>query len=391
MLTAIFTILIFLVLISLHEFGHFIMAKMSGVTVHEFSIGMGPAIFKKQGKETLYSVRIFPVGGYCKLEGEDSESDNPKAFCNQKWWKRFLVISAGAILNLILGFVLVVIMVSVQPHKKGESNVITTPVIKEIIKGSYMEDTGILPGDEIVSINGNKVHIYNDISLYTSKLEVDEYVEIGIKRGNKKFLFKLKPSMSETTYNYGENSVEIVTKINDTKERKVYEYTENDRGLVKDVIGKSATDKRLILGFMAATEEVSAFNILPYSYNYTGFVVRMVYRSLWDMVTGKTGFREVSGPVGIIDAVNTAVNTGEYMAVNLLSLTALLSINLGIFNLLPLPALDGGRLFFMLIELIRRKKIPPEKEGMVHAIGLMLLLLLSVVIFYNDIIKIIAK
>lgn len=391
MLTAIFTILIFLVLISLHEFGHFIMAKMSGVTVHEFSIGMGPAIFKKQGKETLYSVRIFPVGGYCKLEGEDSESDNPKAFCNQKWWKRFMVISAGAILNLILGFVLVVIMVSVQPHKKGEPNVITTPVIKEIIKGSYMEDTGILPGDEIVSINGNKVHIYNDISLYTSKLEVDEYVEIGIKRGNKKFLFKLKPSMSETTYNYGENSVEIITKINDTEERKVYEYTENDRGLVKDVIGKSATDKRLILGFMAATEEVSAFNILPYSYNYTGFVVRMVYRSLWDMVTGKTGFREVSGPVGIIDAVNTAVNTGEYMAVNLLSLTALLSINLGIFNLLPLPALDGGRLFFMLIELIRRKKIPPEKEGMVHAIGLMLLLLLSVVIFYNDIIKIIAK
>ena len=391
MLTAIFTILIFLVLISLHEFGHFIMAKASGVTVHEFSIGMGPAIFKKQGKETLYSVRIFPVGGYCKLEGEDSESDNPRAFCNQKWWKRFLVISAGAILNLILGFVLVVVMVLVQPHQKGEPNVITTPVVKEIVKGSYMEDAGILPGDKIVSINGNKVHIYNDISLYTSKLEVDEYVEIGIKRGDKKFNFELKPSLSETTYNYGENSVEIITKINDTEERAVYEYTENDRDIIADVIGESATDKKLILGFMADTEEVSAFNILPYSYNYTGFVVRMVYRSLWDMVTGKVGFREVSGPVGIIDAVNTAVNTGEYMAVNLLSLTALLSINLGIFNLLPLPALDGGRLFFMLIELIRRKKIPPEKEGMVHAIGLMLLLLLSVVIFYNDIIKIIAK
>ena len=145
------------------------------------------------------------------------------------------------------------------------------------------------------------------------------------------------------------------------------------------------TGERYILGFMPKTEKVSFLNNIVYSYHYTGFVVRMVYQGLWDMVSGKTGLEQVSGPVGIVDAVNTSVKSGDYWVLNVLNLMALLTINLGVFNLLPLPALDGGRLFFMIIELIRRKPVPAEKEGMVHAIGLILLLGFAVVISFKDI------
>ncbi|MDY3928412.1 MAG: site-2 protease family protein [Clostridia bacterium] len=392
MLTAVVTVLIFLVMISLHEFGHFIMAKASGVSVLEFAVGMGPAIFKKQGKETLYSIRIFPIGGYCKLDGEDGGTDNPRAFCNQKLWKRFLVVSAGAVLNIILGFVLVVIMVSVQPHSEGQPNMISTPVIDSLVDNSHISETGIQPGDRIVDIDGHKIHIYDEIRLYTSKLEGNEIIPITVERNGKKIKFDVKPSLSETIYEYGENSVIIKSVINGVENKEEIEYTDEIRESVRDVIGQTASEKRYLIGFVSQQQEVTVFNVIPYAYHYTGYVIKMVYRALWDMITGKTGFDEVSGPVGIISAVNTAVNTNvKYRLVNILSLASILTINLGIFNLLPLPALDGGRLFFMLVELLRRKPVPPEKEGMVHAIGLMLLLLLSVVISYHDIMKLFVR
>ena len=392
MLTAIVTILIFLIMISLHEFGHFIMAKLSGVSVLEFAVGMGPAIFKKQGKETLYSIRVFPIGGYCKLDGEDSETDNPSAFCNQKLWKRFLVVAAGAILNILLGFVLIIIMISIQPHSEGQPNTISTPIIESLVENSYIEESGIQPGDKIVEIDGHKIHIYDEIRLYTSKLQGDEIIPVTVERDNKKLEFEIKPSLSETIYEYGEDSATVTTIINGVEDKQIIEYTDEVRENVSSVIGQTASEKRYLIGFEAHQQEVTIFNIIPYAYHYTGYVIKMVYRALWDMITGKTGFSEVSGPVGIISAVNTAINANvQYRLVNILSLASVLTINLGVFNLLPLPALDGGRLFFMLIELIRRKPVPPEKEGMVHAIGLMLLLLLSIVISYNDIMKIIMK
>ncbi len=392
MLTAIVTILIFLIMISLHEFGHFIMAKLSGVSVLEFAVGMGPAIFKKQGKETLYSIRVFPIGGYCKLDGENSETDNPSAFCNQKLWKRFLVVAAGAILNILLGFVLIIIMISIQPHSEGQPNTISTPIIESLVENSYIEESGIQPGDKIVEIDGHKIHIYDEIRLYTSKLQGDEIIPVTVERDNKKLEFEIKPSLSETIYEYGEDSATVTTIINGAEDKQIIEYTDEVRENVSSVIGQTASEKRYLIGFEAHQQEVTIFNIIPYAYHYTGYVIKMVYRALWDMITGKTGFSEVSGPVGIVSAVNTAINANvQYRLVNILSLASVLTINLGVFNLLPLPALDGGRLFFMLIELIRRKPVPPEKEGMVHAIGLMLLLLLSIVISYNDIMKIIMK
>ena len=389
MLTAIVTIIIFLVLISLHEFGHFIMAKLSGVNVLEFSVGMGPAIFKKQGGETLYSVRIFPVGGYCKLEGEDEKSDDPKAFCNQKLFKRFLVVVSGAVFNIILGFFLFVIITAIAPHPVGEPNSINIPIIDTVVENSYLEDLGILPGDEITKINSHKIRCYQDISLYTNEFSQDEEVSVEILRNGEKLTFYILPTLSETNYNYGEENVEVIQIINGYETRNVYEYNEQNREEAKTLAGQSASEKRLILGFTPRKEPVGINNIFSYSLNQTGYVVRMVYSAFWDLITGHSGFDQVSGPVGIVSAVNTAVNTGSYRMVNILSLAALLTINLGVFNLLPLPALDGGRLFFMIIEFIRRKPIPAEKEGMVHAIGLILLLCFAVVISFNDIIKLI--
>jgi len=389
MLTAIVTIIIFLVLISLHEFGHFIMAKLSGVNVLEFSVGMGPAIFKKQGGETLYSVRIFPVGGYCKLEGEDEKSDDPKAFCNQKLFKRFLVVVSGAVFNIILGFFLFVIITAIAPHPVGEPNSINIPIIDTVVENSYLEDSGILPGDEITKINSHKIRYYQDISLYTNEFSQDEEVSVEILRNGEKLTFYILPTLSETNYNYGEENVEVIQIINGYETRNVYEYNEQNREEAKTLAGQSASEKRLILGFTPRQEPVGINNIFSYSLNQTGYVVRMVYSAFWDLITGHSGFDQVSGPVGIVSAVNTAVNTGSYRMVNILSLAALLTINLGVFNLLPLPALDGGRLFFMIIEFIRRKPIPAEKEGMVHAIGLILLLCFAVVISFNDIIKLI--
>ena len=389
MMTAIVTIIIFLVLISLHEFGHFVMSKLSGVRVIEFSIGMGPAILKKQGAETLYSLRIFPVGGYCKLEGEDEKTDDPKAFCNQKLYKRFLVVCAGAILNVILGFVLFVVITLAEPHPEGVQNRINLPVVDTVIENSYLAQSGIQSGDRIVEINGHKIYFYNDISLYTDKFDENSQARITVKRDKKKYTYDVIPSISETTYRYGENSVEVTTSINGIKETNIYEYTEQNIEEAKKVVGQTANEKKLIIGFTPKSEPVGINNIFTYAFHYTGFIVRMVYRAFWDMLTGAVGFDQVSGPVGIVSAVNTAVNTGSYKWINILYLTAILTINLGVFNLLPLPALDGGRLFFMLIELVRRKPVPAEKEGMVHAIGLILLLCLTVVISFNDIIKLI--
>lgn len=389
MLTTIVTILIFLVLISLHEFGHFIMSKILGVGVLEFSIGMGPAIFKKQGKDTLYSLRIFPVGGYCKLEGEDEKSDNPKAFSNQKLYKRFLVVCAGAILNIVLGFFLFVLITAIQPRDNSGINTINIPVVDTIVENSYMAQSGIKNGDRIIEINGKKIHFYEDIRLYTDKFSPDTEVELTIERDGEKYKYTFMPTVSETIYKYGENSVEVTTSINGITNTDIYEYNQQNIEAAKEFLGQTATEKRLILGFTPKRDVVGLNNIFSYSYHYTGFVVRMVYKAFWDMITGQTGFDSVSGPVGIVSAVNSAVNTGSYRTVNILHLAALLTINLGVFNLLPLPALDGGRLFFMLIELIRGKPVSADKEGMVHAIGLILLLSFAVLISFNDILKLI--
>lgn len=385
MITAIVTIIVFLVLVSIHEFGHFIVAKSLGFGIMEYAIGFGPVLFKKEKKGILYSIRALPLGGYCKFTGDTEETENdPGAFNRQKLWKRFLVIVAGAVFNVILGFIIFIIMVAF-------SSPIYTNTVDSVVEHSYLADAGIQAGDEIIRINGKKIDFYQDITLYTSSISSDSTIDVRVKRDGQKLDFQVKPSKRETTANYKEDGLLVESKMNGYSEEQFYPYDTETNLKQEDKIGTAETTTRYLIGFVPQTEKVTPLNILPEAYYYTKFVVKLVYNSLWDMVRGAVSVDQLSGPVGVVNEVNNAVHSGSQSWLYVLNLVALLSINLGVFNLLPIPALDGGRLLFLLIEWVRGKPIPPEKEGMVHGIGMLLLLLLIVLISFNDIMRLFGR
>ena len=382
MVTAISTVIMFLLMVSLHEFGHFIVGKLTGMEIKEYAIGMGPAIFKKQGKETLYSVRILPIGGYCAFEGEDEESDNPRAFSNQSTWKKIAVVIAGSVMNIILGFVIFsVISINSAPFVTNE--------IASLDQRAYMYQEGVMPGDRIVAINGHGINFYRDIKLYSDELSPDENVNITLKRNGEKFKISIPLSLCESEIIYGENGATRKTLINGVLEEEHLKYKEGYE-IPKEYIGKSIKETSYLMGFSPKTEELSFFGVIEDAWYNTLFAVRLVYTSLRDMLTGKVGLEQVSGPVGVVDTVNTVVKSGGGI-LSILSIAALLTINLGIFNLLPIPALDGGRLLFLLYELITRKKVPQDKEGLVHMIGFILLMLIAVVVLFKDVFMIITR
>lgn len=376
MLTALVTIVIFLVMISIHEFGHFIVAKLSGITVLEFAIGMGPAILKKEKGGTLYSVRILPIGGYCKMEGEDTESDDAGAFCNQKLLKRFLVVVAGAVLNILLGFVIFLALA-------GKSAPFATNTIESLDERSAMYTSGVQPGDVISKINGKRIGFYRDVVLCRDEMKADEPVEIEVIRNGERLNFEFKLSHVTGVRKYGEEGYNETTTINGITETFSGKYSD-DAEIPEELIGYEQKLDGYLLGFSPRVEEISIKGIIREAYYNTRYVIRVVYKGLFDMITGRVGLEQVSGPIGIVSAVDGAVKSNAGL-MSVLSLAALLTINLGIFNLLPIPALDGGRIFFMLIELIRRKPVPAEKEGLIHAIGLMLLLGFALVVSAKDI------
>lgn len=381
MITAIVTIVMFLVMVSLHEFGHYIVARLLKFKILEYAIGFGPAIFKSKKTEIQYSVRCIPLGGYCKFEGEDEKSTDPAAFNNQPVWKRILVVLAGGVFNIILGFVLFLAIIPA-------TSPMLTNKIDTVVENSYIEQAGIQPGDKIIEINGHKISFYNDIKLYTSDFEKETTAHIKIKRGKEKLSFDIKPTEQTVTQKYLDDGIEYTDSINGKEQTQFFEYSDS---VAKDEskIGKTSQTTRYIIGFTPQKEDVTFFNVWGEAWNNTRFVVKLVYQSLWQMLTGKVGVDQMSGPVGIVSEVNSAVKSGSYAWLYVLNLIALLTINLGVFNLLPIPALDGGRLFFMIVELIRRKPIPPEKEGMVHAVGMLLLLALVIYVSFNDIMRLI--
>lgn len=380
MVTAIVSIVMFLVMISLHEFGHFIVAKLMNFKVDEFSIGMGPAIFKKQKGETQYSVRALPLGGYCKFDGED-EADNPdpRAFSNQKPWKRLLVLLAGGIFNIILGFILFLLIVPMLSP-------VNTNVVDTVVEHSYIEDAGIQSGDRIIKINGKRVSFYNDISLYTQNFKKDENASVTVKRGDETLDFTFKPTEQIININYTDTGIQTESSIGGYTTGTFTEYGEETP---KDdaLVGQTRTVTRYIIGFTPKLKDINLLNVWGEAWNETKFVVKLVYQSFWQIITGKIGVNEMSGPVGIVTEVNNAVNSGKYSLINVLNLIALLTINLGIFNLLPIPALDGGRILFVLLGIVRGKPVPPDKEGIVHGIGMLLLLIFIVFVSFNDILK----
>ena len=343
-------IIAFGILIAIHELGHFLAAKAFRVKVNEFSIGMGPAIFKKQGKETLYSLRVLPIGGYCAMEGEDDDSDDPRSFGKQRRWKKLIILAAGAFMNFLLGFIIVLAIFS-QAQAYGTNRV------SGLAEGfPDMGETGLMAGDEIYSINGMRIYYSNDFS--TAMARVGDRVNMVVIRNGEKV----------TLENY-----ELVPR----------EYEENGETVLRYVIN---------------FEVVKATFLEKIKYTvYTSFnFVRLIWYSLTDLFTGAVGIKDLSGPVGIVSVMNDmgaqAASTGEAL-LNIAYLCGFIAINLAVMNLLPIPALDGGRIFFLvitwIIEKIIRRKVNPKYDGYIHTAGFVLLMGLMIFVFASDVVKII--
>lgn len=345
-------ILVFGVLIAVHELGHFMAAKACGVRVNEFSIGMGPALWKKQKGETQYSLRLFPVGGFCAMEGEEEDSDDPTALNNQGFWAKLLIFAAGAAMNFIAGLLIILVLYA-------DARAFYVPVVAGFADGCPLESAdGLQEGDRLLRIDGEKVYVYSDISLL-----------MGL---NKTGAFDLQI----------ERNGEVITLRDFTMERR--EYTDQN--------GKAYTGYGLYFG----AEEATLGRKLSYSWNNAMDFARLVRLSLQMLVTGQAGVKDLSGPVGI---VSTMTQVGEQAATtraaveNIAYLAALIAVNLAVMNLLPLPALDGGKIFFLVINAVSmqlfKKQIPAKYENYIHFAGLILLLALMAVITFSDVWKLI--
>ncbi len=339
----ILAILFFGVIIISHELGHFSVARIFKVKINEFAIGMGPAIFRKKGKETRYALRLFPIGGYVSMEGEDEESTDERAFCKKPVWQRFLIVLAGATVNIIFGMVLLAILICQQ-------DLVGTTQIHSFKEGSQLEASGLKPLDVIKEINGR--HVFSDTDLsYLMLTDEDGVMDFVVERDGE------KKKINGVTF----------TKVEENGETKfVYDMV---------ILG---VDKNVLTVASAACKQ-------------TVSVARMVWMSLGDLVRGKYGLNELSGPIGTVGFIaDTAQQSSETMNYSaLINIMAFITINIGVFNLLPVPALDGGRLFFMFIEMIFRKPIPAKYENWVHAVGMVLLLAFMAVVSFSDIFKLV--
>ena len=347
----IIAIVIFGLLIAIHELGHFLVAKACGVKVLEFSIGMGPQLWHKEGKETKYSLRLFPIGGFCAMEGEDGESDDPRAFGNTAGWKKFLVLIAGSASNFIAGMLLILCLFA------ASTGYVSTTLSGFVDGFPCQGETMLQAGDEIVSIDGSAVLLYSDISTLLNR-GTGKTHDIVVRRDGEKIVL---------------NDLPLTPREYQVEGKKVTMY-----GLYFQ--SKEATfGSKLRLGLANSVD-----------------FVRMIWWSLEDLFTGAVGFSALSGPIGIVDAMGQMAESadGVRQAVdNLLYFAAFLAINLAFMNLLPLPALDGGRVFFLILNglavLLFRRRIPAKYEGYIHFGGLVLLLGLMVVVAVQDVYRII--
>ncbi len=329
-----------------HELGHFLTAKASGIRVNEFAIGMGPKLLSFGKGETKYTLRLLPIGGFCAMEGEDEESSDERAFGNKPVFKRILVVAAGGIFNMILGVVLTFFLL--LPEEQ-----FGIPVIAKFTEGSTLQGAGAQVGDRIISVDGYRVYTERDLSFAMGMADT-EAMRFVVKRGGEKV--ELSPfKLKEVTDAEGNTSSQI--------------------------------------DFYITAQKRNAGNLLSRSVTDTFSMVRMVVESLKGILTGRFGLNDLAGPVGTAQAISQV--TGEALSrgfgealSNLVSMIVLITVNLGVVNLLPIPALDGGRLLFLLWEAVTRKPVPPKYEGLVHMVGLALLLVLMVVVTFNDILRI---
>lgn len=334
-------ILMFGVIVFVHEFGHFIFAKMNRIAVTEFSIGMGPAIAKWGKKETTYALRMLPIGGYCLMEGEAEDSDNPNAFGHKSVPARLSVSFAGPFFNFVLAFLLSILICQFYG--------VDPPEITEVQKNSAAAEAGLQQGDLITKINRGRIFNFRELTLYRMENDPEKPVQITYQRRGKtcETTVKMKKDPETGAYLFGISSYE----------RKAENFGE----------------------------------VLKFSLYEVRFQIKSTVASVRMLITGKASKDNLMGPVGIgnmmNDVINEAKSTGSAMNVflNIINFTVLISANLGVMNLLPIPALDGGRILFLLIEGISGKPVPKDKEAIVNAVGFVLLMLLMVFVFFNDV------
>ena len=349
LLYVIIAILFFGLLVGIHELGHFTVAKLCNIRVEEFSVGMGPAIWKKQRGETLYALRCVPFGGYCAMSGEDGESEDPRAFVNAKLWQRIAVLAAGSFMNLLLGFVLVFVVFSGAAGYQA-------PVIDSFMAGCpYESPEAFQAGDRFIRIDGHRVYATSDISDFLAEGEVHDVV---LKRNGEK------------------------VKLNGIRITKI-EYPEEGGAFY---------------GFRLGFDEANFATHVKHTWDQTMEFARWVFMGLKELVKGKVSADDLSGPVGIVSLMAESGEAAETAAdafFNIAYLGAFIAVNLAVMNLLPIPALDGGRIFTVLItaviELITRKKLDPKYESYIHAAGMILLLALMAFIMFNDVWRLIGK
>jgi len=351
MLYLILAILAFGVLIAVHELGHFTAAKLLGVRVNEFAIGMGPKLFKIQGKETLYSLRALPLGGFCAMDGQDELVDDPRAFTSQKRWRRIVILAAGSAANILAAFLIIVILTSGAVGFAGTT-------IVNLADGFPNEgENGLMVGDSLVSINGERLYYAEDFSMFM-QLATSNTVDLVIRRDG-----------------------ELITLRNFPLERR--EFVVNG-----EIQYRFGIDFNII--------EATFFEHIRYSGYVAANFVRMIRVSLAQLIGGQAGLGEISGVVGIVDAMTDVAQQSPTRGAaigNIAFFTAFIGVNLAVMNLLPIPALDGGRILFIflswLIEKIIRRNLDPKYEGYIHAGAMALLLGLMGVILINDVIKLI--
>ncbi len=341
MKTAILAILLFCVMIFPHELGHFIAAKKCGVRVNEFAFGMGPVIWKKQKGETLHTIRLFPIGGFCAMEGEDEDSEDDRAFGKKKPWQKIIILAAGSLMNVICAIIIMCIIVGARGF--------TTTTLDEITEGSGAEAAGLMPKDKIVSITtGEKTYEisqWSDVSEAMNSLSEEETISVGYRRGGKDYTADVKPTLAEGVDSQG-NTVNYY-----------------------------------VLGITCKISH-SPFKAVVAGSQSTWAMTKMMFSSLGQLFTGKASPEELTGPVGMVKMVS---QTSEYGFWYYGFLTALICLNLAVINMLPLPALDGGRIIFVLYSAITGKPVSERVEGTIHLVGMALLMLLMIYVTFNDV------
>lgn len=341
--TVAFALFFFGIIIMIHECGHFAVAKLCRVKINEFSLGMGPALWKKKKGDTLYALRLFPIGGYVAMEGEDEQSEDEGAFNKKPVWQKILVVVAGAMMNLLLGLVLMLLLLGTSTELIGTNTVHT--FYPDAVSAQY----GLQEGDRFVEIDGHRVWSEKDLSFLMSRTR-DGVLDFVVERDGERVTLE-----------------------------DVHFATEEFQGVTL-----------VRYDFSIVGEPPTFGSVLKNAFTQSASTVRMVWLSLFDLVTGRYGIAQMAGPVGTVDMIAdvTAEAASSGNLESLLTIMAFITINVGVANLLPLPALDGGRLLFLLVEVVRRKPMNAKHEGYVHAAGLVLLLLLMVAVTFNDILRI---